>query len=341
MPVLSPFGFKMLPSIDYQRCIGPVTMAERAVARFDMTLVRLNNHRHYQVISRLQDAVRSAHLDGHSDVSVEKLLVVLHDPMDSYQPTAVRAALAIHAALAKLHQVRYDRLTFASSDLARIADLAAQDAMAFDEPTSGDDLPDAGPLEDWIQACRPLADLPPMMAAALAFARFHELRPCQDVSPRIARVIAPLLFHALGLTEAPSLFLGHGLRRKDVDALRGPLASASEWIEVFCAATAAAADRCRRRVEHLHVLRNRYHAKFADSRSNNAARKVVDLLFERPLLDLSALQAEPGLGQGKGAKLSKRGSLLVMERLVNAGIVEEITDRERFRLYLAWDVARL
>jgi hypothetical protein len=321
--------------------MGPVIAAERAIARLDTTLSLLKNHGPYLTLSRLHEAVRSAQLDGTADVDVEKLLLVLHDPMESYQPAAVRAALAIHRTLGKAHRLNTDGLAFDASDLAALASRANDDGMAFDPPALDKESLDIAAFEHWVQACQDLTPLPPMIAAALAFARLHQQRPCGELSPRVARVFVPMLFQALQLTETPCLFLSQGLRQKDVVGPHTLLRSDNDWVEAFCTATAAAADLCRRRAEHLHRLHTRYHAAFADSRSTNAARKAVDVLFERPLLDLTTLQSLPGLGRSASGRLSKRGSLLVMERLLQAGMVEEISDRERFRLYLAWDIIRL
>jgi hypothetical protein len=329
--------------IDYQRCMAPMIAAERAVARLDTTLKILKNHAAYLTISRLQEAVLCAHSEGYADVDVEKLAVVLHDPMESYQPASVRAALAVHRALGKLHHLDGHGLAFAAEDLAMVAGQALADGMACDQPLRQDAPLDPRGFARWLTACEDLADLPPLISLALAFARFHHLRPCGALSPRVARVLLPSVAHALQLTQTPCLFLGQGLSQKEGAALLlpAPLGNATPWIETFCAAIATAADHCRHRVEHLHRLKERYQGKFADSRSTNAARKVVAILFERPLLDLTTLQTLPSLGRGKGGRLSKRGSLLVMERLLQAGLVEEITDRDRFRLYLAWDIVRL
>lgn len=320
-------------ALDYATCIGPLSAAERAIAKLDATLALTGNMAPYLAISRLHEAVRSAHLDGLADVDVEKLLTVLHDPFETYQPADVRASFAIHQALAKLHRIEHDGLAFPDADLTAVLRYATQDEMASDAPPldlRADPLP---AITLWIEGCRDLWPYPPLVQAAFAFARFYAVKPFGDLSGRAARIAAPLLFEAVGLTSYPCLFLSAGLRRRSLAPLTAPLRDEAEWAATFCTAAAAAADLARKRALHLQGLQKRYMERFAGRRSSSRLPEVLALLFEMPLQDLRSLKDHLGL--------SPRGASLLAAQLVEAGVLHELTNRERFRLYLAWDIARV
>lgn len=173
---------------------------------------------------------------------------------------------------------------------------------------------------------------PLLVRLAMAHYQFETLHPFRDGNGRVGRLLIPLTLLAHGRVTTPTLYVSGYLeqhKRRYVDRMleASQTGDFAPWIEFFLEALCAAADESSRRADQLIALRERYREQLHEARSSALTLKLVDALFELPLvtpqramrlLDVTAATA----GQH-------------LNRLVQAGILSEVTGRKRDRQFVA------
>jgi Fic family protein len=87
------------------------------------------------------------------------------------------------------------------------------------------------------------------------------------------------------------------------------------------------------RIERLQDLRAEYQVRLQPKRMAGRLGQALDQLFERPIITVR--QMEAGLG------LPYRSAQRYVERLVQLGILREVTGQARNRIYCAEAILRL
>jgi Fic family protein len=87
------------------------------------------------------------------------------------------------------------------------------------------------------------------------------------------------------------------------------------------------------RARRLQALREQYHARLQVTRASALLLKLVDHLFAQPAIRIA--MAEEILG------ITFRAASLNVQKLVDAGILQEITGRERNRVFVAQEILSL
>ncbi|MGH7718429.1 MAG: Fic family protein, partial [Gemmatimonadaceae bacterium] len=99
------------------------------------------------------------------------------------------------------------------------------------------------------------------------------------------------------------------------------------WLRFFLESVIESAAEGLQLVEALDALRKEWHAKLQSARSSALLLKLIDSLFARPATTIGAATALLGITPASAsANIAK---------LVDAGILREITGRTRDRIYLA------
>lgn len=86
------------------------------------------------------------------------------------------------------------------------------------------------------------------------------------------------------------------------------------------------------RVQRLQTLREDYRPRVATARSTGLLGVLVDALFETPALTIPRAQQLP--------QVTHRAALMNIDKLIEAGILEEFGDRSRNTLFLANGIIR-
>jgi Fic family protein len=105
------------------------------------------------------------------------------------------------------------------------------------------------------------------------------------------------------------------------------------WISFFLDVVANQAADALRRAQALHALREELRARVTNVRSSSLAPRLVDALFESPAMTINRAAAMLGV--------THRGATLNVERLVESGVLTEVSSTGRARLFLAEDVLRV
>lgn len=176
-------------------------------------------------------------------------------------------------------------------------------------------------------------DGPPLLVRmAMAHYQFETVHPFRDGNGRVGRLLIPLTLLAHGRMSTPTLYVSGYLeqhKRSYVDLMLQASQTGNfvPWIEFFLEAMRCAAEESSRRADHLIHLRERYREKLHEARSSALTLKLVDALFELPLMTTQrAMRVLDVTAATAGQHLN---------RLVEARILSEITGRKRDRQFVA------
>lgn len=177
--------------------------------------------------------------------------------------------------------------------------------------------------------------LPPLVRLALIHYQFEAIHPFLDGNGRVGRLLVSLLLHHWQVLPQPLLYLSAFFesRRNDYYRLLFEVSTKgawSPWIEFFARGVADQSTDALTRSGRLLDLRESYRARLMAARSSSLPLRLVDELFMRPAITIGAAQSALGV--------TWRSAQMNVEKLVRAGIVEEVTRQPRNRVYLAREI---
>ncbi len=172
----------------------------------------------------------------------------------------------------------------------------------------------------------------------MAHYQFEAIHPFVDGNGRIGRLLVSLLLCHEGLLDHPFLYLSAFFerRRKDYYSLLLDVSRKGSWvawIEFFLSAVEEQSRDVVWRTGELLALRKQYRSRFESARSSALLLALVDDLFETPVLMIPRV--------AKRLKITHRAAMLNVRKLVDAGVVEEVTGRERNRIFVAKGILKI
>jgi Fic family protein len=189
-----------------------------------------------------------------------------------------------------------------------------------------------GDLEQYLHAA---SDLPPLVRLALIHYQFEAIHPFLDGNGRMGRLLISLLLCHERLLPQPLLYLSAFFERHR-DQYYGALWEVSrsgrwhQWIALFLQAVASQSRDVIRRTGRLLDLRENYRRRFQQTRSSSLLLRLVDQLFESPYTTISLAARVLGV--------TRRPAALNIKKLVDSGILNEATGRERSKIYIAREI---
>jgi Fic family protein len=182
------------------------------------------------------------------------------------------------------------------------------------------------------------SDLPPLVRMAMLHYQFEAIHPFIDGNGRIGRLLISLMLVTDGLLPQPLLYLSAFFERHRSDYYRLLLdvsqrGNWTEWIIFFLRGVAEQAEDAIVRANKLQKLSSEYRDQLQTARAAAALLKLADRLFKTPIITVQA--AMKILGQSQPSAQHN------IDRLVEAGILEEVTGRQRNRIYVANRIMRI
>ena len=177
------------------------------------------------------------------------------------------------------------------------------------------------------------SDIPALVHAAIAHAQFETIHPFPDGNGRTGRALVHALLRAKGVTTNITVPVSAGLLI-DINGYFAALTSFRQGdvtaiIEQFARAALAAAANGRRFVSELRATRSDWMSRLT-VRRQSVVWQVLDVLLRQPVVDSAFIQVTLGV--------SAPASDAALARLVEAGIVRQITDGRRNRRFAAVEV---
>ena len=180
--------------------------------------------------------------------------------------------------------------------------------------------------------------LPHLVRIALVHYQFEAIHPFRDGNGRVGRLIVPLLLCSYERLEEPTLYLSpflekHRTRYIDLMLRVSQTGDYESWVRFFLEAVDSSALESIRRAEALLELREAYRQRLQGKRASAALLALVDGLFSRPSVSLA--RAAELLGGVTAASASAN-----VRKLVEAGILREVTGRKRDQRFVASEILR-
>jgi Fic family protein len=202
-------------------------------------------------------------------------------------------------------------------------------------PPVQDMLEALGALESYIHT---QSDLPPLLRLGLIHYQFEAIHPFLDGNGRVGRLLNALLLSTWQLLPQPLLYMSayfESNRHAYSDLLLAVSQRAAweEWLLYFLEGVKQQSLDAVNRVGRLQALRSQYQAQIQTRRAPARLLRVVDLLFARPVLTVR--QVETAL------EINFVGAQRLIDQLIKAGLLCEITGGRRNRVYRADEILKI
>lgn len=173
----------------------------------------------------------------------------------------------------------------------------------------------------------------PLIDVALVHYQFETIHPYGDGNGRLGRLLITLQLYNEGYLEGPNLYLSEYFNRFKttyVDRMEAVRKHGDweAWIDFFVTAIRHQAEESLLRSIELRDLQREYEAEYGGRKRSDA--RLARRLFEQPYLT-APLAAEL-------LDVSRPTAYRAIDRLIEAGLLEETTGKERNREYRAREI---
>jgi len=180
--------------------------------------------------------------------------------------------------------------------------------------------------------------LPIVVLLALAHYQFEAIHPFMDGNGRLGRLLITLLLCERQKLPQPLLYLSAYFERHDEEYKDRMLevsrrAAWGEWISFFARGVAEQSADAATRARRLLALQQQYRQRAAAVSSSVTVIRLVEELFASPFITI------PGAASSLSVTFPTAQNSI--EKLVEVGILREITGQARNRVYCADGVLRL
>ncbi len=173
-------------------------------------------------------------------------------------------------------------------------------------------------------------DLPVLIYCGLAHAQFETIHPFLDGNGRVGRLLISFLLVHRGVLRRPLLYLSHYLKRHRsgyYDRLMGIREHGDweGWLKFFLQGVAETAEEASRTARNIISLRERHSALVQERGLQMSGIRLLDLLFERPLVNVKLVKEQMKVAFVTASKL--------IEQFEGLGLLKEITGGRRNRRF--------
>jgi Fic family protein len=185
-------------------------------------------------------------------------------------------------------------------------------------------------LELFIHAETPL---PLLLKLGLIHYQFEVIHPFLDGNGRIGRLLLPLLLAEWGLLPQPMIYLS-GYFEKYRQSYYDLLLAVSQkgaweaWLAFFLRAVQSQSQQAAGLIARLQAIRREYHQIVASDRAAEKLQDVIDYLVGQPIVSINQILEHTKANNFNAASR-------YVEKLVQVGILEEITSGKRNRIFCA------
>ena len=330
-----------------------LSQADLALGRLDGSIQTLPNPDLFVFMYVRKEAVLSSQIEGTQSslqdlLAAEAQLYTPESPKDvdevvnyvaamnyglarlSELPVSVRLIREIHEKL--LDGVRGSRLT--PGELRRTQNWIGPGGCKLNEatfvPPPPDIVPQAlGDLEKFLDG---ESNLPLLIKIGLAHAQFETIHPFLDGNGRVGRLLITFLLCESGVLHKPVLYLSHYFKRYrqtyyDLLQATRDKGSWEDWLLFFLRGVSEVSLQATETARHILTLRETHRNEITKHLGYSAGNghRVLEHLYERPIISVNEVRDLTGTTYPAANQL--------VERLVNIGILAEITGQARNRRF--------
>lgn len=172
--------------------------------------------------------------------------------------------------------------------------------------------------------------LPALIECGLVHAQFETIHPFLDGNGRVGRLLITFLLVHRGVLHRPLLYLSHFLKRHRAEyydrltAIR-EAGDWEGWVRFFLRGVAETADEAVTTARNILTLREQHRALILEKNLGIGGLTLLDLLFERPLVNVNLVKTH--------LKVSFATANKLVEQLEGLGLLVETTGGQRNRRY--------
>lgn len=180
--------------------------------------------------------------------------------------------------------------------------------------------------------------LPPLVRLSLIHYQFEAIHPFWDGNGRVGRLLITLLLCSEGLLPQPLLYLSAYFERNRREYYRLLLDVSHsghwiDWVRFFLNGVSEEARDAVARSNQLLVLRQEYREKLHAQKVPVRTLELMEMLFIEPVVTV--------LGARQRLKVTTRSAQQNVDKLLQAGIVREVTGKQRYRVYVAQKIMQI
>ncbi|MGD0116337.1 MAG: Fic family protein [Dehalococcoidia bacterium] len=192
-------------------------------------------------------------------------------------------------------------------------------------------------LSDWEQFLNAGSRFPPLVECALMHYQFEVIHPFLDGNGRVGRLLVTLYLVARQHLCQPLLYLSAFFESHRDEYYEGLLSVSQRgdwggWLRFFLRGVAEQSWDAVRRSRSILGLQDKYRRQLYDARASRSSIRLVDILFQSPVLTVPRAMSALGITYPSAAK--------ALLNLAEAGVVEEISAGKRGRTFCARELVR-
>ncbi|OWJ75582.1 cell filamentation protein Fic [Haematobacter genomosp. 1] len=330
-----------------------LSKADRALGRLDGSIEALPNSELFVFMYVRKEAVLSSQIEG-TQASLSDVLEVEAQIFDPLRPDDTEEILnyvaAINFGLERLGQLPLSLRLIREIHTHLMTGVRGQHAMpgefrrsqnwighagatlnsATFIPPPPSELPTLlGAFETYLHASD---DLPLLIRLGLIHAHFETLHPFLDGNGRMGRLLITFCLCEREALIKPVLYLSHYLKRHRAqyyDLLQAVRDKGAweEWLKFFLAGVAEVANEASDTARKIVQMREAHRQTLIDNLGKGAANglKMLESMYRRPIFNVATVQQLLGL--------SSQAANTLTEKLMDLGLVNEITGNKRNRIF--------
>ena len=180
--------------------------------------------------------------------------------------------------------------------------------------------------------------LPELIHCGLCHVQFETIHPFLDGNGRVGRLLISFLLVHRSILHRPLLYLSSYLKHRRAEYYDRLMAVRTDgnweaWLEFFLRGVAETAEEAAQTAAAIIHLKEAHRQLLHESRLGPNHQRLLDLLFLRPLVNVSLVEEKLGVTDVTANR--------AISALVNVGILEEITGRPRNRVFRYFDYWKL
>ena len=328
-----------------------LSRADQAVGRLDGVTPTLPNPDLFVAMYVRREAVYSSQIEG-TQSTLEDVLTFELDPRGRDLPRDVEEVVNY------VHAMNYglERLTTLPLSLRLIREIHAELLRAvrgaekrpgefrttqnwigpanaslahasFIPPAPADMLMALGDFERFLHEER---SLPALIRCGLAHVQFETIHPFLDGNGRTGRLLITFLLVHEGVLHRPLLYLSHYLKRHRAEYYDRLMAVREDgdwegWLRFFLRGVAETAEEATTTARAIVHLQGEHRALLQERGLGVNGLRLLDLLFQRPLVNIKLLEEKLGVVYMTANKL--------VDQFVALGLLTEITGGRRNRIF--------
>lgn len=173
-------------------------------------------------------------------------------------------------------------------------------------------------------------ELPDLIVCGLAHAQFETIHPFLDGNGRVGRLLIAFLLVERGILNRPLLYISHYLKQHHGEYYDRLMAVRVKgdwegWLRFFLLGVWETAEEATQTACTIVAMREEHRSLVRDRGMGDRGQQLLDLLFQRPLLNASVVAASLGVSFPTAGRL--------IAQAIGIGLLEEVTGARRNRRF--------